>query len=133
IRPEDVAALCRKHLSESVPRPDAIFSTNGPTGLGVLQALYACGLSTPDDIGFATFDELTIDDLFKPAVTTVVQPAYDIGYRAAEILLERIEGRIAGDRSIMVRLPATLKIRESSCPRTIGSRRRMRAAQVKAF
>lgn len=118
IRPEDVAACCCKHLKESATRPDAIFSTNGPTGLGVLQALQACGLATPDDIGFATFDELTIDDLFKPAVTTIVQPAYDIGYRAAEILLERIEGRIGSERSMTVRLPATLKIRESSRPRT---------------
>lgn len=119
IRPDDVAALCRSHLGERVSYPDAIFSTNGPTGLGVLQALHDCGLSTPGDIGFVTFDELTIDDLFKPAVTTVVQPAYEIGYRAAEILLDRLGGRIAADRSITVRLPASLKIRESSRPRRL--------------
>jgi len=33
-----------------------------------------------------TFDELTVDDLFEPAVTTVVQPAYGIGFRAAEVV-----------------------------------------------
>lgn len=118
IRSEDVANLCRAHLERGATRPDAIFSTNGPTGLGVLQALADCGLSTPADIGFATFDELTINDLFKPAVTTIVQPAYDIGYRAAEILLDRIDGNISGERWLTVRLPASLKIRESSRPRT---------------
>jgi DNA-binding LacI/PurR family transcriptional regulator len=114
LRPEDVAAMCRERLRAAAPRPDAIFSTNGPTGLGVLRALRDCGLSTPLDIAFVTFDELTVDDLFLPAITTVVQPAYDIGFRAAEILLQRIEESAAGDECITVRLPATLKICDSS-------------------
>ena len=79
-------------------RPDAIFCTNGPTGLGVLRAFRDCGLRTPDDIAFVTFDELTVDDLFYPSITTVVQPAFDIGYRAAEILLDRIEDPVHAGR-----------------------------------
>ncbi|MBZ5619114.1 MAG: LacI family transcriptional regulator [Acidobacteriia bacterium] len=113
LRPEDVAAICRDRLQAAGPKPDAIFATNGPTGLGVLRALRDCGLRTPDDIAFATFDELTVDDLFLPAITTVVQPAYDIGFRAAEILLQRIEGS-AEDAAITIRLPASLKVRDSS-------------------
>ena len=95
-RPEDVNAICRARLCNPATRPDAVFCTNGPTALGVLRAFRDCGLKTPRDIAFATFDELTVDDLFSPSITTVVQPAYDIGYRAAQILLDRIEG--AGDR-----------------------------------
>ena len=82
----------------------------------MLRAFRDLGLGTPEDIGFVTFDELTVDDLFKPAVTTVVQPAYDIGFRAAEILLQRIEERVPGAESITVRLPAKLHVRESSRP-----------------
>lgn len=114
LRPEDVAAVCRERLRGPESRPDAIFSTNGPTGLGVLRAFRDCGLSTPEDIAFVTFDELTVEDVFTPSITTVVQPAYDIGFRAAEILLRRIEEGSARDGLITVRLPATLKIRESS-------------------
>jgi DNA-binding LacI/PurR family transcriptional regulator len=114
LRPEDVAALCIERLAAPVGRPDAIFSTNGPTGLGVLRALRSRGLATPGDIALVTFDELTVDDLFLPAITTVVQPAYDIGYRAAQILLDRIEGTAASQEAIAVRLPATLKICASS-------------------
>jgi LacI family transcriptional regulator len=80
----------------------------------VLRALRGCGLETPRDIAFATFDELAVDDLFSPSITTVVQPAYDIGFRAAQILLQRIEGEAPEGESITVRLPATLKVRESS-------------------
>jgi DNA-binding LacI/PurR family transcriptional regulator len=114
LRPEDVATLCRERLKASGIKPEAIFATNGPTGLGVLRALRDCGLRTPADIAFVTFDELTLDDLFLPAITTVVQPAYDIGFRAAEILLQRIEKGSNTDEAITIRLPATLKVRDSS-------------------
>jgi DNA-binding LacI/PurR family transcriptional regulator len=111
-RPEDVAAICRPHLC-GARRPEAILSTNGPTGLGVLRAFRECGLHTPQDIGFVTFDELMVDELFTPSITTVVQPAYDIGFRAAQILLERVENGSA-EGPFTVRLPATLRVRESS-------------------
>lgn len=114
LRPDDVAAVCRERLLNGNPRPDALFCTNGPTALGALRALRACGLRMPGDIAFATFDELTVDELFSPAITTVVQPAYDIGFKAAEILLKRIEGEHDEEGTTTIRLPATLKIRESS-------------------
>jgi DNA-binding LacI/PurR family transcriptional regulator len=114
LRPEDVTALCRERLRDATSPPDAVFSTNGPTALGVLHAFREAGLETPRDIGFLTFDELTVDDLFTPSITTIVQPAYDIGFCAARILLDRIEGLATQTESITIRLPATLKIRASS-------------------
>jgi DNA-binding LacI/PurR family transcriptional regulator len=114
-QPEDVAAMCREQLCNMQEQPTAIFSTNGPTGLGVLRALRDCQLQTPGDISFVTFDELIADDVFKPAVTAVVQPAYEIGFRAAEILLKRIEEGHERRAAINVRLPARLEIRETSC------------------
>jgi DNA-binding LacI/PurR family transcriptional regulator len=116
LRPDDIAADCRGHLAigPASARPDAIFCTNGQSALGVLRAFRDCGIRTPEDIAFATFDELTVEDIFSPALTTVVQPAYEIGYRATEILLDRIEGIATQAESITVRLPATLRIRASS-------------------
>jgi DNA-binding LacI/PurR family transcriptional regulator len=114
LRTEDLEAMCRERLSDPVRRPDAIFCTNGPTALGALRAMRSCGLATPDDIGFVTFDELTVDDLFRPAITTIVQPAYEIGHKASEILLERIEQGKDREDVRTVRLPATLKVRDST-------------------
>jgi DNA-binding LacI/PurR family transcriptional regulator len=113
LRLQDVAAMCSERLCGNGKRPDALFCTNGPTALGVLRAFRDSGLHTPEDIGFATFDELTVSDLFTPSITTVVQPAYDIGFRAAEILLNRINGT-AEEKTITLRLPAHLEVRTSS-------------------
>jgi len=117
LRPPDVAALCRERLAALAPLPDALFSTNGPTALGALRAFRDGGLRTPEDLAFATFDELTVDDLFTPSVTTIVQPAYDIGFQAAEILLDRILDHTKGAapaETITRRLPARLEVRASS-------------------
>jgi DNA-binding LacI/PurR family transcriptional regulator len=122
LRPEDVARLCRARLSGAGPKPDALFCTNGPTALGALRALGECGLRTPEDLAFVTFDELMVDDLFRPSITTIVQPAYDIGFRAAELLLQRIERPATPSRKLAVRLPAALKIRESSQTRVAAQR-----------
>lgn len=112
LRSEDVAALCCEKLAQTMP--DAVFATNAPTGLGVLRAFRQLGIRTPEDLGFVTFDELTVDDLFSPAVTAIVQPAFEIGFRAAEILLERIRRRGETIEPASVRLPASLRVRETS-------------------
>jgi LacI family transcriptional regulator len=114
LRPEDVASMCVERLAEPGRRPDAIFCTNGPTGLGVLRALRSLGLTTPEDVGLVCFDELTVEDLFRPSITTIAQPSFDLGAQAAEILLARIEGAAKNRRPVVVRLPASLKIGESS-------------------
>ena len=112
LRSNDVAAMCGERLS-SGKLPDAVFCTNGPTAIGVLRAFRSLGVRTPDDIAFATFDELAVDGIFEPSITTVVQPAYEIGYRATKMLLDRING-VANGEPVMLRLPAHLEVRSSS-------------------
>jgi DNA-binding LacI/PurR family transcriptional regulator len=113
LRADDVSAMCAERLKIE-PLPDALFCTNGPTALGVLRALRDCWLRTPEDIAFATIDELTVDDLFRPTITSVVQPACEIGGRAADILLDRIESAPMPSESVMVRLRPELKVGDSS-------------------
>ena len=67
-------------------------------------------METPRDLAFVTMDELTLVDLFTPCVTSVVQPGYDLGYRAAELLLSRIESRGEPQpEAASVHLPAAFK------------------------
>jgi DNA-binding LacI/PurR family transcriptional regulator len=111
---DEVKATCEGSILRTPGRPTALFCTNGVTGLGALRCIAASGLSTPEDIAFVTFDELSADDVFRPAITSVVQPAQAIGSRAAQILIERIKNGLHSRPRVDIRLPATLRVRESS-------------------
>lgn len=123
LRMEDVAALCRHRLTAMKTRPDAILATNGPTGMGVLRALREEGIRVPAQMGFVTFDEIVVDGIFEPSITTIVQPAFDIGFRAAKLLLQRIAGETPAAGPITLRLAAELKIRASSSTPATRTRR----------
>lgn len=111
---EEIEAEIRHRMERTKPRPTALFATNGVTGIYALRSLYGMGLETPRDIAFTTIDELISEDIFQPRVTCVVQPTYEIGYRAVEVLLDRIGRNGAGGPPTRVRLPASLVARESS-------------------
>jgi LacI family transcriptional regulator len=93
--------------------PTAIFVCNGVMTLGVLKAFEELNIRCPQDIALATFDDLAVDSPFHPHLTTVVQPSYEMGARAAGILIDRIEGRINKEPTT-VRVAPTLIIREST-------------------
>jgi LacI family transcriptional regulator len=94
-------------------RPTAIFVCNGVMTLGVLKAFEELNIRCPQDIALATFDDLAVDSPFHPHLTTVVQPSYEMGARAAGILIDRIEGRMTREPTT-VRVAPTLIIREST-------------------
>jgi LacI family transcriptional regulator len=83
-----------------------------PLATASLQAISAAGLSTPHDIAFATFDGYNHPDLFQPRITTVRQPAFDMGTAAVRLLIERIESPEASPRT--VRLRQSIELRDST-------------------
>lgn len=91
----------------------AVFICNGVMTLGFLKALEETGKRCPEDIALATFDDLAVDRSFHPHLTAVVQPSYEMGARAATILMDRIEGKRTG-AAAAVRIVPTLVIREST-------------------
>jgi LacI family transcriptional regulator len=95
-RQEDGLFLTRELLSYG-ERPDAIITGNNLIALGALRALSGAGLRVPDDIALATFDELPGLDSSPVSLTCAVQPAYELGSLAVELLLKRIFGRGAPD------------------------------------
>jgi LacI family transcriptional regulator len=81
--------------------------------LGALKAFEELGIKCPDEMALATFDDLAVDHSFHPHLTAVVQPSYEIGARAATILIDRIEGKLKGRLSV-VRIVPALVVREST-------------------
>jgi LacI family transcriptional regulator len=74
------------------PGPTALVAANNLMALGALQELMARRLRIPDDISFASFDDLEDAPLLRPSVSTVSRPMEDQGARAMELLLARLGG-----------------------------------------
>lgn len=72
--------------------PTAVFARNDYAAIGAIRAAQSLGLSIPEDIAIAGFDNIPFSEYTTPPLTTVEQPIREQGRRAAELLLERIAG-----------------------------------------
>jgi DNA-binding LacI/PurR family transcriptional regulator len=99
------------HELLSLPRPpSALFCGNNLLAMGALRAIYERNLVVPDEVALVSFDEVPWMPLVKPALTVLVQPMYEMGNAAANLLLERIANR-DGVREVI--LEAWLKVGDS--------------------
>ena len=102
-----------KQLIKGKSAASAVFVCNGVMTVGVLNAFEELGIQCPQDISVATFDDLTLDHSSHSHLTAVVQPTYDMGVRAANLLIERIEGKLTGAPTVL-RVVPTLVVRDST-------------------
>jgi len=93
-------------------RPTAIFATNNLMAIGLMRAVAERELRCPEDVSVACFDDFEWASVFQPRLTTVAQPTYEMGVKAAEVLFARLDGTLAGDPKEIVLSP-TLMIRDS--------------------
>ncbi len=76
-----------RSLNERSP-VTAVFCVNDLTAVGAMRAFNALGLSVPDDVAVIGYDDIAfIDDLMIP-LTSVRQPMHDLGWTAADMLLD---------------------------------------------
>lgn len=87
---ESGVKLCNE-LLELKDRPDAIFTGNNLITLGALETINTKKLRIPEDIAIVGFDDMYWSNSLNPPLTAVRQPAFEIGKRAVELLLQRIE------------------------------------------
>lgn len=92
-------------------RPDGIYVANYLMTVGLLKAAEEMGLSCPDDFGLVSFDDYPWLGIFRPRLTTVELPKYQLGFDAGELLLDRIAGK--GGAAVERKLLPELRVRES--------------------
>lgn len=73
------------------PAPTAIFAGNDQTALLCMKELAKMGKRIPGDVSVVGFDNLRFTEYLPIPLTTVDQPKREMGRRAVEMLLERIE------------------------------------------
>jgi len=88
---EDGYRGARRLMNLDMP-PDGIFAINDPAAIGAFSYLQDHGIRIPDQVGLVGFSDNPNTALVRPALTTVSQPAYEIGKTAASILLAVFNG-----------------------------------------
>ena len=97
--------------------PTAVFARNDAVAIGAMQAARDRGMRVPEDVAVAGFDNVPMSAYTTPPLTTVNQPTAVLGRKAAEFLLDRIEGRSAGERRDL-RLGCEIVVRQSTSGRS---------------
>ncbi len=104
-----------KELLAQVPRPDAVLVSNNRMTAGALEAIEEANLAIPEEIAVIGYDEISWAPLLRTALTTLSQPAYDLGHESARLLLSRLNGYSGSPRTVV--LPTYLNIRASTTPK----------------
>lgn len=114
-REEDGRAGAEKYLALD-ELPDAILAINDPVAVGAFSRFREAGVRIPDDVALVGFSDTPAAALIEPALTTVYQPAFEMGRTAAALLLEQFEAG-PGFLPRTVTLDTELLVRGSSRPR----------------
>ena len=79
-------------LLEQPDMPTAVLCGNDLIAIGVLDLARQRGISVPDELAVVGYDDIDAASLVSPALTTVINPGYEIGKTAGALLLDRMSG-----------------------------------------
>jgi DNA-binding LacI/PurR family transcriptional regulator len=111
----------RKFLSCKENCPDAILCYNDSVAIGLIRALIEGGIKIPQDVSVVGFDDAGVGAYLETGLTTVAQPALEIGRRAATILMNRIKNKNNNKKYKKVLLSTKLIVRETCGANPKGS------------
>lgn len=100
-------------LLDMASPPTAIVCGNDILAMGVLFECKARNWAVPEDVSVTGFDDLRLVGHLEPPLTTIRVPCEEMGCRAADYLMARIEGRPTGDK---IELDVELQIRGTTAP-----------------
>lgn len=91
--------------------PTAVFCSNDYIALGAMKGAREMGLTLPEDLSIVGFDDMQTASYMVPALTTIRQPAYEMGRRATELLLQLTQKT---SKPVQDMMNTSLIIREST-------------------
>lgn len=97
--------------------PEALFAATDQLSTQCLSALRQLGFRIPQEMALIGFSNTELADMLTPSLSTVYQPAFEIGRLAAEKLIKQISGKNVSPDYETVKLPVRLDLRESSRPK----------------
>lgn len=91
--------------------PSAILCMNDEMAIGLMSGLRKQNVRIPEDVSVSGFDGLDLGDYVVPRLTSMAQPAEDMGAAGAKVLIDMIEGTQNAEGDIV--LPFQLIERQS--------------------
>ncbi|MBS1860458.1 MAG: LacI family DNA-binding transcriptional regulator [Actinobacteria bacterium] len=95
-------------------RPTALICANDLMAFGALEYCRASGIAVPSELSIVGFDDIPTASLVTPRLTTVRQPAHDLGFAAARLLFSLIDDE--GEATPPMPFPTALMVRDSVAP-----------------
>ncbi len=99
-------------LEREGQRYDGVVAANDTMALGAIRALRELAYRIPEDVEVAGFDNIDYAQMCDPPLTTVQQPTIEMGRKAAQLLLDAIDGKPPKEKN--VRLLPRLVIRKTT-------------------
>ncbi|WP_053360910.1 substrate-binding domain-containing protein [Bacillus sp. FJAT-27251] len=93
--------------------PRAILAGNDLTLIEILKYVKENQLRIPEDLAVIGIDDVSFASFYEPGLTIVAQPAFEIGNKAAELLLNKIQKKEVPGEQMVYRFEPTLIVRES--------------------
>lgn len=95
--------------------PTCILFPDDHSTLGAREALAQLGLRVPEDVSIAGYDGIQLTQMLRPRVTTILQDTLTTGSRAADLLIDQIEGSAPAEAQV-VTIPCRLLEGETMGP-----------------
>ncbi len=103
-----------KNLLKLPQLPDAIIGSDDSVAMAAMKVIKESGLKIPEDISVVGFNDDPFSSFLEPALTTVSQPAYLMGMKASEKILQMISGEIKINLDKITVLESAIVIRNST-------------------
>jgi LacI family transcriptional regulator len=111
----DGIEVAREILNSDL-KPTAVFAVSDNEADCIFKAAAEIGLEIPRDLSIVGFADLDFAALMDPPLTTMRQKPLEIGRLASKLLMDRIDGTIADDAPMTIKVDAELIVRESTGP-----------------
>ncbi|MCX7780865.1 MAG: LacI family transcriptional regulator [Negativicutes bacterium] len=108
-----IAFHMRALVARGILRPTAVFGANNLVTMAIIKALKALNIAVPRDMAVIGFDDWDWAALIDPPVTVVAQPAYEMGAKAAAVLIKRLTAGKAARKPAVVTYKPQLIVRKS--------------------
>ncbi|MBB5323238.1 LacI family kdg operon repressor [Anoxybacillus tepidamans] len=93
--------------------PTAILAGNDLVLMEILRYAKENSINIPNDLALIGVDDVPFAPIFTPALTTIAQPAFEMGEKAAQLLLDKIKNEHK-EQARIHRFPPTLIVRETT-------------------